>query len=281
MIVSTIFTLISDRPLVIATPRSLSSVQLHAIWVKSDVILPPQIDNARPFLDIQGNCILMIDNHSVLNCLNLESGDLMWQTQVSHYGSNAVSNEFAVFIPSPRRDKTCSVFTPQCESIEVIAYDVSSGRIKWSKIYQGIGVVTQMSADKTTIDLIGGGGHGTYDATLTIDAETGSLLRYQEQAPFISPPQPTKIVPDFLKNREDVVSNLASMDGTIYFLTEGATLWAVNETTGTVLGTANFQPEQSPLIALDPYEVAVKDGTIAVYLSDSRQLFALRLLTNR
>lgn len=92
---------------------------------------------------------------------------------------------------------------------------------------------------------------------VALDSETGTIL-WQTQ--------------------RNIKSNLAVENNNIYFLTEDASLLAVDLMTGHVLGQVEFSPSFKEMVEFDFVNtyprVSVDNGIVVVYFDNARQLFA-------
>jgi len=268
--IAVIFTLLTQQPSI--NPRTLESTDFYTLWTRENIKLQPQSPAARPFLEIVNDCLLLVDSHNSLQCIDIQSGETHWQKRISASGTNVTSNEDLIFVSSSTRTH-CATYTPQCDVIKVVAYDVLSGEIRWSNTYEGMGTVTQTSADASTLLIVGGGGHGTYGAKITIDVNTGSSSR-KETSPFLASYEPSLSLP----TKERIVSNTAIANDIAYFIMENTTLSAMDINTEQSLSSANFEPRQSPLTLGNLFQVAAHNNIVVVYLGDSKQLFTFRFM---
>lgn len=265
MVVSIVYTLLTDQQIVEKQRELVSATHFVELWTQSNISLVP---SRKPFIVVESDCVVLF-SHSGLQCLNTLTGKTRWQTSIRPFSNELASNNRFVFASSPRRSENCKEFTPMCDSINVTAYAVASGSEAWNNTYFGMGVVSQMHADETNLIITGGGGHGTYRSTLIVDTITGELIDYEELELTLPPPDS---VPTFANERGRVTSNTAVEANIVYFFTDDTTLWALDEN-AEVRATAVFSPGQTR----DTIQLAVQDGKVFVYFNNSQQLFALNL----
>jgi len=79
---------------------------------------------------------------------------------------------------------------------------------------------------------------------------------------------------------ENVISNVSTNGSTIFFLTSSAKLLAVDIETGQEIGLIQFTNERFQLGETRGFFVAANEGSVFVYLGDSRQILAFRLLSD-
>ncbi len=241
------------------------------VW-NIDVDLLPK-SSGRPFLAVENNCVLFLAQPGILNCLDSDTGKAKWQKDVGSRYTGIVANNHFVFFASPRRSQNCGkMFTPHCNSIRLTAFEVLSGNEEWSRIYTGILVISQITANDSHLSVVGSGGHGAYSSILEIDANTGDLINYQEFQQMFVPPPPDPL-PDFVAEKGHITSNTAMSDDIIYFFTDDAMLWALDGNTKTVLATAIFSHGEP----YDTVQIAAQGDLVLIYFDNSQQLFALQL----
>ncbi len=267
MVVSVTYTLLTDRKTVGKQRELISSIHFIEIWSQLNVSLVP---SSKPFLAMESDCSILFTKNGSLKCLYTLTGEVKWQTHVKLFSNELSSNNHFIFVSSPGPSEDCSVFTPVCESIRVTAYAVTSGLEVWANVYSGMGVVSQISANKSSLSIAGGGGHGTYHSAFKIDANTGELLDYHELELTI--PLPNSF-PNFANERGHIISNVVLEDGTYYFFTDDKTLWAIDEHTEEILAKAIFSPSESVDIVL----ITAQRDVVLIYFENSQQLFALQL----
>lgn len=264
----------------------ISSTRFRTLWTDDDIFLPSrqgtEYNLREPLLLVQNDCVVVVDieasfvaslsKPSVLKCLNLATGEIKWQ--VEDVGVHAAThNSRFIFVATGRSLLKEDCASRECDVLTVEAYDIDTGQLAWSESYQGLQVVDQIVADESIVGIRGGGGHGAYTTALSIDVETGERLSYVE-IPEASGPDYQALLA-LAESRGDVVSNLEVEDGIIYFMTADATLWALEEESGRLAGRVDLAPDLFLLVS-NIYYIVAKDGIVAVYLDDSKQLFTFQ-----
>ncbi len=239
--------------------------------------MPPQSPTHQPLLSVVGDCILSISSRKQLRCLDTQSGQTTWEIAMNGAGDDIANNETFIFIASIFRVRCGHPYTPECDAIEVIAYDISSGEIAWSNVYHGILTIDHMLANESWLRITGGGGHGSYSANIIIDAITGERHQREKSEPSISTSIPLKeLLPTVITANKDIVSNVAITDDGYYFITDDAVLWAIDKTTEQVIGKVSFEPASPTLDGWsNDYQVAAQNEIVTAYFGDSQQLFVL------
>jgi len=262
-------------------PRTPTSTDVTTIWTQTNTVLPPQSPTNQPFLSIADGCILLINSQENLRCLDIRSGQIKWEIEIDRYGTDITNNETSIFVATTARIRCAGVaYKPECDAIEVTAYDISSGETAWTNIYNRILTVRHMLANESWLRIVGGGGHGAYKANIIIDAITGERHQREKSEPSISTSIPLKeLLPTVIAENKDIVSNVAITDDGYYFITDDAVLWAIDKITEQVIGKVSFEPASPTLDGWsNDYQVAAQNETVAVYFGDSQQVFVLNFL---
>ncbi len=286
LIYGTIMFLITDTVSIerlYPTP-SASFIELWSI----DGIKSPYITIAQRhefFIQVVDNNLMILSTHpgSTLKKIDLLTGNIIWETPLPAY-VDAMTNDFQhVYVSwylgtSYKRpsDATCEIefWEPRCDAIQIESYNIEAGDLAWSRIYTGMVTIDHMLVDTSLIRLIGTGGKGAYEADFTIDTITGdyaspvNIMQSDYEDVFA------------LKNigLVDVVSNISSSNGIIFYITKDGVLWAIEEKTNVIVGTVSFEPKEYPLKQNDGYKIVVENNIVVVYLHKSQQLFAFQLL---
>ncbi len=242
---------------------------------------------------------------------NLFSGNLEWKKSFSGFPGAAALNSNVIFVGA-------TSFYPRGENgaVFVSTYDLVDGKLLWSKTFKNryVNIINNAFATDSLITLRGSSNHGVYCGVLSIDVQTGmevSLERPTSSECLLSGKQYVTLgsldngtVIDIdnwgLNNRvigidpsndsviweierSDIVSNIVLDGNTIYFLTRDGNLWAINGENGHGEKIIRFE-SRIPLLSTTLSDVSfynyivVSDNVLVIYLRDSYQFFAFRLL---
>ncbi len=240
---------------------------------------------------------------------NLFSGDLEWEESFSGFPHAAIWNVNVIFVGA-------TPFYPRAEhgAVFVSAYDLIDGRLLWSKTFRNkyISVIDNAFATDSLVTLLGGSNHGVHCGVLSIDAKTGMEVSSEKltssECPLLGKPYVTLgsldnglIIERSAQNDRiigtdpskesiiweikpsDTVSNIVLNGSTLYFLTKDGNLWAINGNNGDgqkIISFESYIPLQTTLSDHVPFHnyIVVSDDVLVVYLGDSYQFFAFRLL---
>jgi outer membrane protein assembly factor BamB len=258
-----------------------STPALTEIWMLPGVKIERLVN---PYLSFY--YLMVHNNHAIflgrrfleppqLQSLYLFNGDVLWQAGIpaSIHGRPwaIVSNArfiYIGFLDSPAEGYQFE----ERGSVRLAAYDIESGDLVWNRVYQGLAIITSISATGQEEVTFGGGfGHTGVPVEYTIDAQTGDVISYHIMGLSASQLHSLPLSLD-----REVVSNIALSKGILFFLTEDALLWAVDEDTGEILGSVQFTPNNLRFNVPYDHHVAATSEFVIVYLGDSRQLFAFR-----
>jgi hypothetical protein len=282
VVASLLYAFFLARPTIMPQYEIASITGLRSIWLLADVDLPivrlNQLQQSEPFLAHDRECVIFLERVSSpwqhkIKCVHVTTGDIQWESSLEGLINAAVNNSSYIFVVFYQRPPPGCRPIPKCDSVRVTAYDITSGQMKWSEVFQGIGGVSQIDADESLVHVRGGGGHGAYVAAFSIEASTGQRVASQTRRPESQPlhQELSKLV------GKDVVGNIVVNEGIIYFSTDDTTLWALSEETKEVLGKVSFAIDDPSFPARgDAFHIAAQGQTVLLYFKDSQQLFAFR-----
>lgn len=270
------------RPIVMPEYEIVSATGLKNVWLLTDVDMPfiegNQLQRNEPFLTLDKECTIFLERVSSpwqhrIKCVHTTTGETEWESILDGLINAAANNSSYIFLVFYQRPPPGCRPIPECDSVRVTAYDITSGQTRWSEVFQGIGGVSQIDADESLVHIRGGGGHGAYVAAFSIEASTGQRVAYQGRRPESRPlhQELSKLV------GQDVVGNIVVSDGAVYFSTDDATLWALSEETEELLGKVRFAIDDPSFIeSRDAFHIVAQGQIVLLYFRDSRQLFAFR-----
>lgn len=259
-----------------------------------------------------------------LRRINVNSGEIVWQQELDEIVREVTNNAEYVYVAfltrgRPQFDSAYNLVKPG--AIKVTAYDIDSGTAVWTGIYSGFSYTSYMDANEEIIGIHGHNGHSSFPDDIFIDARTGDLTE-EKLAGFGS----DKNVPSELSEKgirslhwEElpsgnvivatggrvfaynlasksnvwetkvglIVSDFAISQGTIFFLTENATLWAVDEISGHVIGEVQLRDvafsADGPMAnrGISEYLVSADDGSVVIFSRDTQYLFVFRFFPQK
>jgi hypothetical protein len=264
----------------------------------------------------------LLDDPIIVNSLqriNSTSGEIVWQQELDQRVDEITNNAKHIFVAfytqvRPGFDSANNLVSPG--AIQVTAFDIESGTAVWSGVYHGFFYSSYMDANEEIVAIHGHNGHNSFPDDIYIDARTG-ILTEEKLAGFGS----DKNVPSELSekgiyslhwiklsdgnfvvmtgtgiyaynpdsestlwelNTGLVVTDFVIDQGTIFFLTEDATFWAVDEFSGQLLGNIHFTntafSDEVPMAnrGISRYIINANNETITIFSRDTQYLFTFR-----
>lgn len=265
------------------------------------------------FLILQGSSLIfqetvgLVSYKSRFNRINLLTGELESQIIPEQSVSAFANNPQTVFIA--QNTYRIPIYSGQTlkepGAILVKAFDIDTGNIKWTSVYEGFALISYMNADENQVRIAGHNGHGADRDKTVLDALTGQVLEggidkaFQSGADlpsyhhiadlgedvFVLEHNPviaydSKI--DSIVWQTDIigsVSNFFVSNGVIYFLSHDGIFRALDAQTGATLGFVKFEPadpnkaEPFENYGATRYTVAADGNNVVLYFSEIQQLF--------
>lgn len=241
------------------------------------------------------------------NRINLLTGKLESQIIPDQSFSSITNNQETIFITQDTH--RIPIYSDQTlkepGAILVRAFDIDTGDVKWTSVYEGFALTSYMNADENQVQISGNNGHGTNRDQTVLDAFTGEILSgeiddtFQSDGklppyfhiadlgdaifvlahnPVIAYDQKT----DSIVWQTDIigsVSNIVVSDGIIYFLDHDAIFHAIDAESGEPLGYVQFEPSNPSKAepfgdyGATRYTVAADEDNVVLYFSETEQLF--------
>lgn len=261
--------------------------------------------------------------HNSLQRINSITGEIVWQQELDPAVAEITNNSEYVIVSFLTRKHAQfdsaynNLISPG--AIKVTAYDIGTGTAVWTGIYSGFSYTSYMDANEEIIGIHGHNGHGAFPDDIFIDARTGDIteeklagfgsdknvpselsemgirsLRWEKLA------NGTFIVatggrlygynPDLESTLWEINTGLGVTDfavdqGIIFFLTDEATLWAVDETSGQRLGNVQFTnnafSDEDPIANWGIYLVSADDGTVVIFSRETQYLLVFRFFPQK
>lgn len=264
----------------------------------------------------------LLDDPIIVNSLqriNSISGEIVWQQELDGIVREVTNNAKYVFIAfstqiHPAFDSVNNLVKPG--AIKVTAFDIESGTAVWSGIYHGFSFTSYMDTNEEIVAIHGHNGHSSFPDDIYIDAQTGDVTE-EKLIGFGSEKElPSALSAKGIRSRRWgelsdgnfvvstgigiyaynprtestlwelrtglVVTDFAVAQGTIFFLTDDATLWTVDMISGQEIGKVQFTVEAFSdygRIATPEYLVSADAGTITIFSRDTQYLFTFRFLS--
>ena len=283
--------LIVNISMLVTPPRHSSrhvkeQFRFEQLWMKDDISIGGN-RFLRPigFIKIENEYLLsltvqiqLFSQDWVLKKQNLQTGEDIWEIDFGPTViKGVVNNQKSIFTISSSQRSCGNKWEPDCEAIRVSSFDLNNGNEQWSQLYDGMLNIDWVEISENEMELHGSGNRGNYRTTFRIDLDNGQLiwsgdplLSLQEIRGF------AKQETEFLKPPEiasPIVSNLAHCKNTTYFITELGVLWAVDQTSRSIVGKIEFSPKESNINIFEA-RVLCQNSMVFTYFEDSRQIFA-------
>ena len=222
---------------------------------------------------------------SILKSIDIQTGHENWATEIASsdaIGTNSnfvfVGGMLAPYVNRPD-DVTCNSITwdIECDWIELAAYDIQAGKQLWSNVYPGMALISQVTADKSTLQIRGSGTKGASHSEFVISTHSGELLEIQQPNNYLDTSPINLSVPE--NNTVQMATEISHGDSFSVFLSKDATLWLLDQNTDSVSETLKFDGPQIDFS--DGSKVIVNGNIIIIYFRDTKQLFAFKYLNGK
>lgn len=254
-----------------------------------------------------------------LQRINSISGEIVWQQELDGIVREITNNAqyiYVAFSTLKRAQFDAAGNMVSSGAIKVAAYDIVTGTAVWSDIYEGITFAYYMDSNEEIVAIHGDNGPPAFNEDIYIDARTGNLTE-EKLAGFGSKEElPVELSEEGIRslhweklsdgnfvvstdtgiyaynsdsestlweiNTGLVVTDFSVDKGVIFFLTDDATLWAIDEISGQQLGKVQFTDtafaNEGPIAnwGIAEYIVNADSGTITIFSRDTQYLFTFR-----
>lgn len=289
------------------SPGPHGQVEPFLIQIGEDIVYHEKNEGLHP-----------LDDPIIINSLqriNATNGKIVWQQELEGIVTEVTNNAKYVFIAfstqiHPAFDSVNNLVKPG--AIKVTAFDIESGTVVWSGLYHGFSFTSYMDANEEIVAIHGHNGHSSFPDDIYIDAQTGDVTE-EKLVGFGSEKElPSALSAKGIRSRRWgelsdgnlvvstgigiyaynprtestlwelrtglVVTDFAVDQDAVFFLTDDATLWAVDEISGQRLGNVQFTDtafaDEGPIA---DYIINTTDsGTITIFSRDTQYLFTFR-----